>query len=168
MNEYFSSEEKKEELRKLLYEWKGTPHRHLVAIKGKGADCTLFCWEILKEIGAMKDLRVDNIPMKEGYINYPQDRAVHNKDEILLQVLESVPILKTIFKGKVGSFVGVPKDGDVCCYQFGKSTAHMGIYFEGRVWQSLTNTEVYPEPFGTPKFKKRLSAIFRLVEVTDE
>jgi len=159
MKEYFSTQERVDELHRILKEWKGTPHRHLCAVKGKGVDCTLFVWEVLKELGLEKGREVQNVPMKETYIDYPPDRALHSREEVLLNLLRTIPGGMELGKGVV------PKTGDICCYKFGRSTSHMAIYFEGRIWQSIAKTGVYPEPFTTKKFRDKLSTIFRVMEV---
>lgn len=157
MKPFFESEERKKELLKVLESWKGTPYRHLVAVKGLGADCTLYVWEVMKELGAMGN-NLSNIPKKHGHIHYPSDRAMHSKDEVILNVLRLVPYLKEI-KNKV------PMTGDICCYKFFKSTSHLAIYYEGYIYQSLTKSEVLPVRFDDRQFKKRLSAIFRPMEI---
>jgi len=158
MAEYFSSEERKKELKRILNEWKGTPHRHFCAVKGKGIDCTLFILEVYKELGIAQG-RIREEYLKERYKNYPPDRALHSREEVLIKLLRTLPGGKELGKH------AKPKDGDVCCYQFGRSTAHMAIYFEGRIWQSVVGAGVYPEPFTTEKFRKRLSNIFRCMEI---
>ena len=157
MKPFFRTQERKDELFKVLESWVGTPYRHLVAVKGLGADCTLFVWEAMQELDAIGK-NVSNIPRKHGHIDYPRDRASHSREEVLLNVLRNVPYLKEIEDLK-------PETGDLCCYKFGRSTGHMGVYYEGYVYQSMSGTEVLPINFNMEKFKRRLSAIFRVMEV---
>jgi len=156
---FFRTQERKEELYRILESWKGTPHRHLVGVKDLGADCTLFVWEVMKEISAAGS-KMSNIPKRHGHIHYPADRALHSREEVILNVLRSIPYLKEI---SVNDNI-IPETGDICCYQFGRSTAHMGIYYEGQVYQSLSKSKVLPINFKENKFKKRLTAIFRVME----
>lgn len=165
MKPFFGTQERKDELYKVLESWRGTPYRHLVAVKGLGADCTLFVWEAMKEISAMGK-SISNIPKKYGHINYPRDRALHSREEVILNVLRNVPYLEELqdLEGiKRGG--SKPETGDICCYQFGRSTAHIAIYYEGYIYQSLTGSEVLPINFGEKKFKKRLTAVFRVMEM---
>jgi len=158
MKPFFRTQERKDELYQVLESWKGTPYRHLVAVKGLGADCTLFVWEAMNELDAISK-NVSNIPRKHGHIDYPRDRALHSREEVILNVLRGVPYLEEInVKSK-------PETGDICCYKFGRSTGHIGIYYEGYVYQSMSGTEVLPINFEMPKFRKRLSAIFRVMEI---
>ena len=154
---FFRTEERIEKLYEVLESWRGTPYRHLVAVKGLGADCTLFVWEAMKEVGSMGE-NIANIPRKFGYIDYPKDRALHSRKEVILNVLKNIPYLKEVKNL-------VPQTGDICCYQFGRSTAHIAIYYEGYIYQSLTNSKVLPVNFNDLKFKKRLTAIFRIMEL---
>lgn len=158
MKPFFRTQERKDELYKVLESWRGTPYRHLVAVKGLGADCTLFVWEAMKEMSAMGS-NLSNIPRQHGYIHYPKDRALHSREEVILNVLRNVPYLKEI------SIKENPETGDICCYQFGRSTAHIAIYYEGYIYQSLTGSEVLPINFKDKKFRKRLTAIFRVMEM---
>jgi len=157
MKPFFESKERKKELKRVLKEWRGTPYRHLVAVKGLGADCTLFVWEVMKELGAMGS-NLKNLPKKGGHLHHPKDRPLHSSEEVILNILRAVPYLKEI-KSKS------PIDGDICCYKFFKSTSHIAIYFEGRIHQSLTNSEVLPISFKDRQFLKRLTAIFRVMEM---
>lgn len=157
MKPFFRTQERKDELFEVLESWKGTPYRHLVAVKGFGADCTLFVWEAMQEAKAVGK-NVSNIPRKYGHIDYPRDRALHSREEILLKVLRGMSHLIEIESM-------VPETGDVCCYKFGRSTGHMAVYYEGYIYQSMSGTEVLPINFEMPKFKKRLSAVFRIMEV---
>jgi len=155
---YFRSKERQEELLAILKSWEGTPHRHLVAVKGLGADCALFVWEVVREAGITAMKNVPNVPREHGHIHYPADRALHSTDEVILTVARSLPFLDEIPKGSP------KKNGDICCYQMGKSTAHSAIYYGGDIYHSLTNSEVLPQSFEDKKLKKRLTAIFRVME----
>ena len=167
MKPFFGTQERKDELYKVLESWRGTPYRHLVAVKGLGADCTLFVWEALKELSAIGK-NVSNIPMKHGHINYPRDRALHSREEVILNVLRNIPYLKEI--ESLESYKNDPTlrmAGDICCYQFGRSTAHIAIYYDGYIYQSLTKSEVLPINFNEKKFKEKLTAIFRVMEIEE-
>jgi len=153
---YFKSDERRAELYKVLESWVGTPHRHLVAVKGRGADCALFSWEVMKEVGYTKGIA--NIPRKYGHIDYPPDRAIHSKEEVLLNCMRTTPSFMEMDKSRT------PMDGDICTYQFGKSTAHIAIYYNGRIYHAMSKSEVLPTRFDDKKFMARLTAVFRLME----
>ena len=155
---YFRSKERQEELLAILKSWEGTPHRHLVAVKGLGADCALFVWEVVREAGITAMKNVPNVPRQHGHINYPPDRALHSREEVILTAMRSMDFLMELSKQQT------PMNGDICAYQFGRSTAHIGIYYDGEIYHSLTGSEVLPQSFEDKKLKKRLTAIFRVME----
>lgn len=154
---WFRLECRKTLLYKVLEEWKGTPYRHLCAVKGLGADCTLFVWEVMKEVGFIGS-NVSNLPKMYGHYDYPKDRAMHSSDEVLLKVLRNIKTLKEL------STDNIPETGDICCYKFFKSTSHLSVYYNGYIYQALDRCKVFPTRFDNTKFKKRLSAIFRPME----
>ena len=155
---YYRSKERQEELLTVLKGWVGTPHRHLVAVKGLGADCCLFVWEVLREVGTVAMKNIPNVPRQHGHINYPPDRALHSREEVILTAMRGMSFLIEIPKQQI------PMNGDICTYQFGRSTAHIGIYYNGDIYHSLTGSEVLPQSFEDKKMKKRLTAIFRIME----
>jgi len=159
MNFYFNTQERKDKLYKILEEWKGTPYRHLCAVKGLGADCTLFVWEVFKEMKIAENY-IPNLPMKDGYLYYPKDRWMHSEEEVILNVLRSIPYL---FEVQTDIYT-VPNTGDICCYKFGKCTGHLSIYYEGYIYQVLTKSKLLPVNFNDMRFRRRLSTIFRLIE----
>jgi len=157
MKPYFTTKERQEELLEVLESWVGTPHMHLVAVKGLGADCALFVWEAMKESGGVKSIKID-LPRKHGHIDYPQDRALHSTEEVLLKALRSVSGLREM------PVTTRPMNGDICCYQFGNSTAHLAVFYEGKIYHALTTREVHHTTFSEKKYMTRLTAIFRVME----
>ena len=152
---YFLSKERQEDLFEILESWLGTPSNHRGgAVKGLGADCVSFVHESLKESGGIDGVKV-NFPADA---DYPRDRALHSKEEVLLEILRSIPEVREYNKRTK------PINGDICCYQFGLSTSHFALYYGGRIYHSLTRTEVHRTRFDEAKYLNRLTAIFRLME----
>lgn len=48
--------------RRILKSWNGTPYKHLVCHKGRGADCTLLVGASLKELGVLRKVEHEYYP----------------------------------------------------------------------------------------------------------
>lgn len=94
-------------------DWLNTPYHHHARIKGVGVDCAMLVACVANEVGLMSDAEMHLIP------NYPTQWHLHNREEKLLELLE-------IFGCKQ-----IPKEqtqpGDIVCFQFGRTTSHLGI-----------------------------------------
>lgn len=129
MNYYFEDLGNQQRLQKILDEWVGTPFRHHCGVKGRGVDCIHFGVRVLEEVGA--------VPVKSwGIPKYAKDWHLHNAQELL-------------YEGIVGSgrFDELPlltprMNGDLILYKFGRVTSHLAIYFDGHVYNSVTNLGV--------------------------
>ena len=156
MKAFFRTPEIKDKLYNALESWKGTPYRPLVGVKGCGTDCILFVWEVMKEVNAV-GTRINNVPMRNGRMDYSPDRALHSKEEVLLNILNDISYLDCIKNKK-------PKTGDICCYKFGRSTSHLGIYYEGYIYHAMNKSYVMSVRFTDSLLRKRLTAIYRVME----
>jgi cell wall-associated NlpC family hydrolase len=70
----FISDESWQACKEEMLSWIGTPYRHLKAVKGRGADCTLFLASVWKEIGVLNKIQ-------HGY--YPRDWNIHTHTEVV-------------------------------------------------------------------------------------
>jgi len=59
----------------IMQSWLGTPYRHMMMVKQRGADCTLFLAACYHEVGLMKKLE------RPDY--YPKDWNVHTNEEMV-------------------------------------------------------------------------------------
>lgn len=64
--------------KKELYEWIGTPYKHLKMAKGRGADCSLFIAATWLFAGVISEVVYDY---------YPKDWHIHTLDEFVLNGL---------------------------------------------------------------------------------
>lgn len=62
MTPAFLDKQLRERYEKIVFSWKGTPYRHLVCSKGRGADCTLLVGACLKELGVLKKIEHEYYP----------------------------------------------------------------------------------------------------------
>lgn len=94
-------------------QWIDTPYHHHARVKGVGCDCAQLVVATALETGLLETNDVKLVP------DYPVQWHLHNREEKLLQVLESF------------GCVEIPKEdtqpGDIVCFQFGRVTSHLGI-----------------------------------------
>jgi len=98
---------------KSVVTWVNTPYHHHARVKGIGVDCAQLIVAAALENGIITPDEAQNIP------NYPTQWHLHNREEKLLEALESF------------GCVEIPKEqtqpGDIICFQFGRTTSHLGI-----------------------------------------
>ena len=137
------------ELGRVLEEWKNTPFRHHCGVKGCGTDCIHFVLRVLQEVGA--------VPPGEIILpEYPKDWHLHRKEEWLL------PEVKRLLNvEEVALFL--PIDGDIFLYKYGHVCSHASIYYDGRLYQSLTRVGVKRLAFADRTWHKRKKHSFRVV-----
>lgn len=145
---YFESIEKQKALKKALDEWLGTPFRHHCGVKGLGCDCIHFGKRIYEELGLLIDTVIPN---------YPKDWHLHNTRELLKEEL-----IKNLNVEKVGLFDLI--NGDIILSHFGKAASHVGIYFDGYVYQAMNHVGVCKINFNDRKFKKYMRFAYRILK----
>jgi cell wall-associated NlpC family hydrolase len=146
---YFDDLEKQQELQRILDAWIGTPFRHHCGVKGLGADCIHFVARVLEEIGILK--------WRKGLIpDYPRDWHMHNTRELLLERL-----VKEL--NVVEADLNSPMNGDILLSHYGQAASHAGIYFDGRVYQSVKNVGVCKIHFSDATFRKQMKYAFRVI-----
>lgn len=90
--------------------WLGTPYHHKGRIKGVGADCGGFIYQVFKT--------TINVPHESFPDTYAQDWALHKDDnEIYLAFLQPY-VLK----------VASPSPGDIVMFRFGRAFSHGTIF----------------------------------------
>jgi cell wall-associated NlpC family hydrolase len=147
MKYYFEDQEKQKILKAELDEWLGTPFRHWAGVKGEGCDCIHLVVRVFEKMG-LGPIKIDR---------YSKDWHIHNSKELLLSGM------RRTMKG----FVELPLDtepmnGDVVLYKFGKTTSHSAIYFDKKVYQSITGIGVESRQWLDKKWHKRKVCIMRL------
>ena len=149
----------------IIESWQGTPYRHLIMVKGRGADCTLFIGACLKEYGIIKEVEYDY---------YPRDWYVTTKDDLVLNSFfdhwmnkrnERYDIIQLSKKAK-------KMRGDILAFTTNKDriTNHASIYM-GRMnrgvmmCHSINGRGVSYFPYGK-YWEGKLVGLYRIVEVT--
>lgn len=93
--------------------WIDTPYHHHGRVKKFGVDCAQFLVAVALETGLITNAQAEAVP------NYPVQWHLHNREEKLLEMLEQF------------NCVEIPKEetqpGDIVCFQFGRTTSHLGI-----------------------------------------
>ena len=93
--------------------WLDTPYHHHARLKGIGVDCAQLVAGVAYEVDLLNDEAISLIP------NYPTQWHLHNREEKLLEALESFGCTQ---KSKEDTL-----PGDIICFQFGRTTSHLGI-----------------------------------------
>lgn len=147
---YFENIEKQRLLKKVLEDWIGTPFRHHCGIKGLGCDCIHFVARIFEEVGFLT-WHKNMIP------KYPKDWHVHNTRELLAE-----KILENSNVEEIG--LSELENGDIILSHYGKAASHVGIYFDGYVYQALNKIGVRKINFADKSFRRRMKLAYRLLE----
>lgn len=93
--------------------WQDTPYHHHGRIRGVGVDCAQFLVGVAYENGLITEEQYNSVP------NYPVQWHLHNREEKLLEMVESF------------NCVVVPNEdaqpGDIVTFKFGRVASHLGI-----------------------------------------
>jgi cell wall-associated NlpC family hydrolase len=76
---YFESEERWLPVKDELLSWDGTPHRHMQAVKGRAADCSLFLLQTFAKFGLAGECPVPELQT---------DWWLHSDREVLIECWE--------------------------------------------------------------------------------
>ena len=146
---YFSSTEKQNQLEEILYSWLGTPFKHWRGVKQNGCDCIHFVVRVFEEIGYFKK------PIKIPW--YERDWHLHRSDDKLTD-----GILKHFRKiKKIDNFDFY--NGDIVLFQFGRTTSHAAIYYQGSFFQSLVQGGIQKTCAYDENWVKRITKIYRIL-----
>jgi len=151
MKYYFEDKEKDAQLKIILDEWLGTPFKHHCGVKKLGCDCIHFAIRVFEEMGIMTYTK-SMIP------DYPRDWHLHNTREALLEA-----ILMHLDVEQIQLNSNAYLNGDIILSHYGQASSHVGILYGKHVYQSLTGLGVQKIHFDTPKFKKQMKFIFRIL-----
>jgi len=147
---FFSDEEKRADLKRVMDEWLNTPFRHKTCVKGLGCDCVHFVGGVMEELHlcVVKRLKIPN---------YPRDWHLHNTRELLLEGIEAAFDVVAI------SLDGNLMDGDLILSHYGKASSHIGVYFGGYVYQAVDGIGVNRINFNDRKFRSQMKFVRRLI-----
>jgi cell wall-associated NlpC family hydrolase len=156
MEPLFTDKNKILKLKTIMSEWVGTPHQHLKAEKGKGADCGLFIAKCLNEMGIIISMDFweyhprfwQNITSKELILNYVSKVSKSFTDKRY--------IMKEVFDKKF-----IP--GDILTFSLrSKLTNHIAVYFGNNfLIHSINKRGVNITDFST-MYKNRLTKVYRI------
>jgi hypothetical protein len=144
---YFEPVERQLRLKAIMDTWIGTPFRHRGCVRGLkgGVDCIHFTAEVFKELGI-----IDSYELPK----YGKDWHMHRAGEQLLAgIFDFADAHPTYALRDVG--INNPMNGDVYMYKWGRASAHTSIYYDGLVYQVLTNTRVEEYPWGQDSHRRR-------------
>ena len=94
-------------------EWVDTPYHHHARVIGAGVDCAQLIVAVALDKGIITPQQALDVP------NYPTQWHLHNREEKLLQMLE--------YFGCIELDKADTQPGDIVCFQFGRTTSHLGI-----------------------------------------
>lgn len=150
MSYYFEDKECQESLRVILEEWLDTPFRHHCGVKGLGCDCIHFVARVYEEMGLLAIT-------KESIPDYPRDWHLHNTRELLEEgVLKALNVEKVDLNDLVR--------GDIVFSHYGKAASHVGVYFDGYVYQALDGIGVRKINFNDKMLRKRMKFAYRMLK----
>ena len=149
MEYFFDDEEKQKELKRILDEWMGTPFRHQCGVKGLGSDCAYFAARVFEEIGVLQ-WRKNLMP------DYPKDWHLHNTRELLKEMIEKEFRCESI---GFESFL----NGDMVLLHYGKAASHVGIFFDGHLYQAIEQVGVCRASAQEKGLRKRMRFAYRIL-----
>ena len=147
---YFENKEEQRKLKAILESWIDTPFRHHCGVKGLGCDCIHFVAHVFNEIGLLT-LSKKTIP------NYPKDWHLHNTRELLE---EGIIRYGSVEKVALSN----PINGDIIGSHFGKAASHVGVFFDGYVYQALNGVGIRKINFKDKKFRERMKFAYRILK----
>jgi len=147
---YFEDEQRQIELKKILDSWLHTPFRHHAGVKGRGCDCIHFVMRVYEEIGVVK-WRKNLIP------DYPPDWHLHNTRELLSEGLQREIKIQKVSLDNL-------KNGDIILSHYGKAASHASIFFDGYVYQSVTDVGVCKINFKDRVFRRQMRFAYRIMK----
>lgn len=110
--------------------WRGTPHAHRIAARGRGIDCIRYVVRIMVAGGVVEESVLPTYPTAWGM------GAQESKlGRAFLQCADA-----TAFPVEEW----VPEFGDVCIWKVGRNSNHCGIFLDGRVWHVSTHSPAGP------------------------
>jgi NlpC/P60 family putative phage cell wall peptidase len=143
---YFETEERQQELKKVLDSWVGTPYRHLSGVKGMGCDCIHFVVRVLEEIGF--------VPFEIPW--YPRDWHMHRSDERLMD-----GIRKQLPHEEIGN-LDDPRNGDIALFRFGRAISHAAIYFDDHIYHAVDGIGVVRTHWMEKAWHRRKNLLIRV------
>ena len=116
------TEERKEQARRCLSKWHGTPHFNRIAVPGVGIDCIQLVCEVLYDPGVLPRVKFSCYSTADGMWE-----ESHRLRDVMLRCLHSEVVDKEAMEF-----------GDVIITKTGKRSAHCGFYTaDGHIWHAL-------------------------------
>jgi len=110
--------------------WRGTPHAHRIASRGRGIDCIRFVVRVLVAAGVVEPTSVPTYPTAWGLA------AAENRiGAAFLQCCDADRIPVEDWQ---------PRFGDICIWRSGRNSNHCGIFLGRDVWHVSTNSPAGP------------------------
>lgn len=148
---YFESEEIQVKLLLILKSWLDTPFRHKCGVKGLGCDCVHFT------IGVLDELKIIN-KTKLKIPDYPRDWHEHNTRELLKEaILKYLNVEEFTMSEK-------PSNGDIILSHYGKASSHVGVFYDGYVYQAINKIGVKKINFKDRQYRPKMKYIFRILK----
>lgn len=151
MTNYFNIERQKE-LKKVIDEWLNTPFKHRTGVKGLGCDCFHFVFKVLEEIGYL-DFSTIEVP------DYSKDWNNHTTEELLIKIITKYTN-GSLFEFKISEL----ENGDFLISHYGKVAAHVSIFFDNYVYQSINYIGVKKININDDRFLNKMKYIYRITE----
>lgn len=126
--------------------WRGTPHRHRIAARGRGIDCIRFVAAVMVAAEVVEPTEIPSYPTAVGLAN------VDNKMvRALLGCLDAVEIPADEWD---------PQFGDLCVWKCGQNANHLAIRLASQVWHVSTLSPV--GPMTSEAARRRMQCAIRL------
>lgn len=160
MTRFYDNKTREWDLRVELNSWLDTPYKHWSGVKGKGVDCIHFVVRVLEATGGTQGrfIRIQK---------YSKDWNLHRGEEMLREGIERQLYVQKISYPKERSHPIELKEnigpGDIVLFQFGRHAAHVGIYLDGLVYQTVTNDGVIQKPWKSD-FYHRVTHVYKIYE----
>ncbi len=155
MKSYFRLKKRREKFIKIVESWIGTPYHHMWHTKGRGADCSLFIAECLKEQGILKEVIVKDY--------YPTDWQL-NGQHLLEHTIENVKLEKELQIIELKSNNNL-MFGDIMVFTFVSTGIphHSAIYTGDNIIVQVGKGGVTKTLYDN-RWQKHLVSVYRIVE----
>ncbi len=110
--------------------WRGTPHGHRIASKGRGIDCIRYVVRIMTAAGVVEETAIPT---------YPTSWGLAQKESAMGRLFAACADVDRIWVDE-----WIPEFGDICIWAVGRNSNHCGIFLGDRVWHVSTNSPAGP------------------------
>jgi cell wall-associated NlpC family hydrolase len=124
--------------------WRGTPHRHRIAIPGQGIDCIHLTFKILQAAGILPFCKLPS---------YDEQWGVGNKNNIAQEVMEDIAHCRPTDQAA---------NGNILIWKVGRQSNHMGILLQEKAVHAQAGSFVDAVPFS--EIAPRLQSMLRFTK----